>query len=176
MIIITADVGGSKTSIAVTRDGERLVETRGQGTSVRPGRAVVAATMIADLCRRALAQANLLRADILVVGAAGAGREADAEEIRITLSRERFAAQVVVVSDVMLAFAALGAEIGVVLVAGTGSVAFGRASDGRMVRQGASGGRWATRAPATGSVVRPSAPWDLVSMVVAPAPSSSPVS
>ena len=156
MIIITADVGGSKTSIAVTRDGERLVETRGQGTSVRPGRAVVAATMIADLCRRALAQANLLRADILVVGAAGAGREADAEEIRITLSRERFDAQVVVGSDVMLAFAARPmVEWGV---------------------RGASGGRWATRAPATGSVVRPSAPWDLVSMVVAPAPSSSPVS
>ncbi len=139
MIIITADVGGSKTSIAVTRDGERLIETRGQGTSVRPGRAVVAATMIADLARRALAQANLLRADILVVGAAGAGRAADAEEIRITLSRERFAAQVVVVSDVMLAFAALGAEIGAVLVAGTGSVAFGRTSDSRMVRQGGFG-------------------------------------
>ncbi|MHB1328317.1 MAG: BadF/BadG/BcrA/BcrD ATPase family protein, partial [Gemmatimonadales bacterium] len=97
------------------------------------------ATMIADLARRALAQANLLRADVLVVGAAGAGRAADAEEIRITLSRERFAGQVVVVSDVMLAFAALGAEVGVVLVAGTGSVAFGRASDGRMVRQGGFG-------------------------------------
>ena len=139
MIVITADVGGTKTTVAITRDGERLIQIRGGGAAVRPGRALISATAIADLVRSALAQAHLLRADALVVGAAGAGRVSDAEEIRSALGREHIADRVMVVSDVALALAALGESIGVVLVAGTGSVAIGRTTDGQTVRQGGLG-------------------------------------
>ncbi len=139
MIVITADVGGSKTTVAVTRDGTRIGENRGPGSAVRPGRALVTATTVADLIRSTLAQANLLRADAIVVGAAGAGRPADAEEIEAALGRERIADRIVVVTDVVLAFEALGVDVGVVLVAGTGSVAIGRTPDGRSVRQGGFG-------------------------------------
>lgn len=139
MIVITADVGGSKTTVAITTDGQRIGHSRGPGSAVRPGRALVTATSVADLIRSTLAQANLLRADAMVVGAAGAGRLADAEEIRTALARERIANRVFVVTDVMLAFEALGVDIGVVLVAGTGSVAIGRTPEGRMVRQGGLG-------------------------------------
>jgi glucosamine kinase len=139
VIVITADVGGSKSTVAITRDGTRLVENRGPGSAVRPGRALLTATTVADQIRGALAQANLLQADALVIGAAGAGRPADAEEIRAALVRERIAIRVIVVTDVALAFEALGAAVGVVLVAGTGSVAVGRTKDGRLVRQGGLG-------------------------------------
>ncbi|MDX2061306.1 MAG: BadF/BadG/BcrA/BcrD ATPase family protein [Gemmatimonadales bacterium] len=139
MIIITADVGGSKTTVAITKDGERMILARGPGAGVRPGRALTSATAIADQIRSAMAQANLLKADAVIVGAAGAGRTPDAEEIRVSLARERIAGKVIVVSDVMLAFAALGVDVGVVLVAGTGSVAVGRTPAGKMVRQGGFG-------------------------------------
>ncbi|MFN0179301.1 MAG: N-acetylglucosamine kinase [Gemmatimonadales bacterium] len=139
MIVITADVGGSKTTVAITNDGERIGHGRGPGSAVRPGRALVTATTVADLIRATMAQASLLRADAIVVGAAGAGRPADAEEIRTALARERIAASVTVVTDVGLAFEALGSDVGVVLVAGTGSVAIGRTAEGRMVRRGGFG-------------------------------------
>lgn len=139
MITITADVGGSKTTVAITKDGERMILVRGPGAGVRPGRALTSATAIADQIRSAMAQANLLKADAIIVGAAGAGRTPDAEEIRVSLARERIAGKVIVVSDVMLAFAALGVEVGVVLVAGTGSVAVGRTAAGKLVRQGGFG-------------------------------------
>lgn len=139
MIIATADAGGSKTTVAVTRSAELLEQLRGPGAAVRPGRALASATTIVDLIRSGLARARLLRADTIVVGAAGAGREADAEELRAALSRERLATRVVVVSDVALAYAALALDVGVVLVAGTGSVAYGQTPGGNPVRRGGFG-------------------------------------
>lgn len=139
MIVATADVGGTRTTVAVTRDGDVLEQVRGPGAAVRPGRGLSSAATVADLVRSALARANLLRADVVVVGAAGAGREADAAEVRGMLARERLASRVIVVSDVALAFEALGLDVGVVLVGGTGSIAFGRAPDGRQVRRGGFG-------------------------------------
>ena len=139
MIVATADVGGSKTTVAITKDGDRIGSGRGPGSAVRPGRALVTATTVADLIRAAMAQAHLLRVDAIVVGATGAGRAADAEEIRAALARERIAGTVVVVTDVTLAFEALGVAVGVALVAGTGSVAVGRRTDGQMIRRGGFG-------------------------------------
>lgn len=139
MILVTADVGGSKTAVAITRDGQRIFSLTGSGAAVRPGRTMTSASTIADLARKALAQAGLLRADGLVVGAAGAGRLSDAEEVRAVLARERIADRVVVVSDVTLALEALGSPTGAVLVAGTGSIAIGRGPDGTTERQGGYG-------------------------------------
>ncbi len=139
MILVTADVGGSKTAVAITRDGQRIFSLTGSGAAVRPGRTMTSASTIADLTRKALAQAGLLRADGLVVGAAGAGRASDAEEVRAVLARERIADRVVVVTDVALALEALGSPTGAVLVAGTGSIAIGRGADGATVRQGGYG-------------------------------------
>lgn len=138
MIVVTVDVGGSKTAVAVSDSGQRLLTLAGPGAAVRPGRTMTSASAIADLARKALAQTGRLRADGLVVGAAGAGRSADAEEVRAVLVRERIAERVVVVSDVALALEALGSPTGVVLIAGTGSIAIGRTAAG-LVRQGGYG-------------------------------------
>jgi N-acetylglucosamine kinase-like BadF-type ATPase len=139
MIVIVADVGGSKTSVGISAEGRRVLTITGPGSPVRPGRALHTASTVADLIRSAMAQANLLKADAIVIGAAGAGRSADAEEIRVAVSRERIAGRVVVVTDVMLAFAAFGVEVGLVLVAGTGSVTVGHTAEGKLVRQGGFG-------------------------------------
>ena len=139
MILVTADVGGSKTAVAITDNGRRLFELTGLGAAVRPGRTMSAASTIADLVRKALAQTGRIRADGLVVGAAGASRASDAEEVRAVLARERIADRVMVVSDVALALEALGSPAGVVLVAGTGAIALGRTPAGTVFRQGGYG-------------------------------------
>lgn len=139
MIIVTADVGGSKTAVALTKGSERIGDLTGSGNPVRPGRAMATGTAVAELARTVLARAGLLGADVIVVGAAGAGRPADADELRATLVRERVASRVIVVTDVELAFQALGRPVGLVLVAGTGSVVVGRRPDGQPLRRGGLG-------------------------------------
>lgn len=140
MMIVGVDAGGSKTRAVAWHDGEAVGQSLGGPGVVRPGRALAAAGVIAELARRALASGGALRADALVVGAAGAGRETERRELHQALRRENVAQRVVVVTDVELAHAAaFGAGPGIVLSAGTGSIAIGRDADGHLVRQGGYG-------------------------------------
>jgi N-acetylglucosamine kinase-like BadF-type ATPase len=90
--------------------------------------------------RRALAAAGRLTGDVLVVGAAGAGRELEQEELRKALRGESLAAKIVVVTDIEIALAAAFNDgPGIVVSAGTGSVAVGRDQAGRRHRIGGYG-------------------------------------
>ena len=139
-ILIGADVGGTKTAAAVS-DGVRVIgRAEGPGGAVRPGRALASAGVIAEVVRQALAAAGHLTGDVLVVGAAGAGRELEQDELRKALRVERLAAKVVVVTDIEIALtAAFGDGPGVVVSAGTGSVAVGRDTTGQQHRIGGYG-------------------------------------
>ena len=96
--------------------------------------------MIAEQARRVLANAGVLRAETLVVGAAGVGREAERRELAQALRGESVAERVLVVTDVELAeAAAFGDGPGIVLSAGTGSIAVGRDAAGEVFRQGGYG-------------------------------------
>ena len=59
-VLIGADVGGTKTAVAVSRDGKVVGEADGPGAALRPGRALVSSSTIADVVRQALAAAGLL--------------------------------------------------------------------------------------------------------------------
>ncbi|MEO7986496.1 MAG: BadF/BadG/BcrA/BcrD ATPase family protein [Gemmatimonadales bacterium] len=139
-ILIGADVGGSKTAVAVS-DGEQIIgRAEGLGGAVRPGRSLVSAGIIAESVRRALGAAGKLTGDVLVVGAAGAGRELERNELRSALRGENLAGTVVVVTDIEIALAAAFAEgQGIVVSAGTGSVAVGRDKTGQRHRIGGYG-------------------------------------
>lgn len=139
-ILIGTDVGGTKT-VAVVSDGGRISgRAEGPGGAVRPGRALASAAIIAEVVRQALAASGRLSGDVLVVGAAGAGRELEREELRKTLRVENLATQVVVVTDIEIALAAAFAEgPGIVVSAGTGSVAVGRDREGGQYRIGGYG-------------------------------------
>jgi N-acetylglucosamine kinase-like BadF-type ATPase len=139
-VVIAADVGGTKTVVAVRVDGVERARVRATGAAVRPGRAMASAATIAAAARQALAEAGLLRARLLVVGAAGAGREAEAGELARALRAEDVADQVHVTTDIDLAFhAAFGNDPGIVLCAGTGSIAAARDKNGSMTRMGGYG-------------------------------------
>ncbi len=140
MIIVGVDAGGSKTRAVAWRDGLAMGQALGGPGAVRPGRALGAAAVMSELARKALASAGVLRADVLVVGAAGVGREAERRELVQSLRNEQVASRVRVVTDVALAHAAaFGDGPGLVLSAGTGSIAIGRDIDGKVIRQGGYG-------------------------------------
>jgi glucosamine kinase len=139
-VLIGADVGGTKTAVAVSRDGKIVGRAEGTGAALRPGRALVSSSAIADVVRQALAAAGLLLGDVLVVGAAGAGREPEREELRKALRGENVASTVVVTTDIEIALAAAFADgPGIVVSAGTGSVAVGRDRTGKRHRIGGYG-------------------------------------
>ena len=139
-ILIGADVGGTKTAVAVSEDDRVLGRADGPGGAVRPGRALVAATTITEVVRRALSDAGRLTGDVLVVGAAGAGREPEREELRKALRAENLAPTVVVTTDIDIALAAAFSDgPGIVVSAGTGSVAVGRDKAGKRHRIGGYG-------------------------------------
>lgn len=139
-ILIGADVGGTKTAVAVAEDGRELGRADGPGAALRPGRALVSASTIADVVRRALSTAGKLKGDVLVVGAAGAGRQPEQEELRNALRSEGVAENVLVTTDIEIALAgAFGDGVGIVITGGTGSIAVGRDSGGALHRAGGYG-------------------------------------
>ncbi|HXE56786.1 MAG TPA: BadF/BadG/BcrA/BcrD ATPase family protein, partial [Gemmatimonadales bacterium] len=139
-LLVGADVGGTKTAVAVAEDGRLLASVVGRGAALKPGRALLAASLVAEVVRQALAEAGRSVADVLVVGAAGAGRAADRDELYAALRAERLAERVVVTTDVEIALAAaFGDGPGIVVTAGTGSIAIGRTADGGLRRVGGYG-------------------------------------
>jgi len=139
-IFVGADVGATKTSVLVL-DGDRVVgQAEGAGAAMRPGRGLMSATTIADVVRRALGTARVLRAEALVVGAAGAGRQLERDELREALRGEALANRLQVTGDIDIALAAaFGEGAGIVVTAGTGSVAVARDPAGKIRRSGGYG-------------------------------------
>ena len=132
------DGGGTKTTCAVG-DEFRLIATAVGGPSniVRVGEER-ARESLHHAVRQACAAAGVAPAEIAyacVVGS-GAGRPEFAERVRLLLS-EIVRAPVSVVGDMEIALeAAFGAGPGVIVIAGTGSIAFGRNPQGRSARAG----------------------------------------
>lgn len=139
-MLIGADVGGSKTAVGVSQGGEVLARAEGPGAAVRPGRALASAGMIAEVVRRALASVGRLSGDVLLVGAAGAGRDPERTELAKALRGESLAPRIEVTTDVELALAgAFESGPGIVVSAGTGSIAVGRDAKGGQRRIGGYG-------------------------------------
>lgn len=139
-IVVGVDAGGSKTRMIVaTSAGETLAEVSGGGAAMSPGNADYCAGIIATLLATALASAE--QADTvpaaLYAGVAGTGREAEQVALQDALSRLELADEVVVETDASVALAdAFGDRSGVLLIAGTGSIAFGRSPSGMLARCG----------------------------------------
>jgi N-acetylglucosamine kinase-like BadF-type ATPase len=137
-IYLGIDGGGSKTSCAIG-DETSLLGTGSAGPSnvVRVGEEQ-AREAIAAALRQACAVANVTPAEIqrTCVGAAGGGRPATAEALRRIISA-LVPGEIEVVGDMVIAMeAASGSGPGVVVIAGTGSIAYGRNAGGQTARAG----------------------------------------
>jgi N-acetylglucosamine kinase-like BadF-type ATPase len=139
-IYVGVNVGGTRTTAVVGNATEILGRASGPGAAVRPGRALTSANTIADVARKALASAGELTAEAMVVGAAGAGRDREKGELLDALMNEQIAERIQVTTDIDVALiAAFPDKPGVVLNAGTGSIALGRDPAGKTHRAGGYG-------------------------------------
>ena len=139
-IVIGIDGGGSKTHAIVADDsGTTIGEAFGPGSAVTPGQEETSAEVIADVVREALEAASMTSVSprVLCVGVAGAGREQARQALWQALVGRELASDVVVHTDFGIALDdAFGDGPGVLLIAGTGSVAFGRSPGGTTARCG----------------------------------------
>lgn len=142
MIVLGADVGGTSTRVALFRGEAERGRADGLGGPMRAGGGEALAARLSALARPLLLREDGPRADAFVVGASGAGRDTERDELRVALERQRIAWRVIVVSDAELArTAAFEGGPGVLLIAGTGSIAISRDAAGRDRRAGGLGWR-----------------------------------
>jgi N-acetylglucosamine kinase-like BadF-type ATPase len=141
-VFLGVDAGGSHTEVALaTPDGTILARAQGPGAAVRPGGAAASAAAIAQVARSAAAKVGaVLPLPRALVGAAGAAREPETSDLAAAVQATGVATAVAVIGDGELALlAAFGDRPGVLLAAGTGSIAYARDRAGRLYRAGGYG-------------------------------------
>ena len=139
-IVLGVDGGGSKTRILVADEhGTKLGEVVGPASAVKPGQAEASADVIAATVRDALASCEMTHVvpKVLYVGVAGVAREQEREALWQALVGRELAEETVVHPDFSIALDdAFGDGPGILLISGTGSVAFGRSPSGTIARCG----------------------------------------
>jgi len=138
-VVVGVDGGGTRTR-AVVLDvlGEEIGRAEGPGGVVTLDAPEVAVRAVTAAVEAAVRQTGRqLPVAVLWAGLAGAGGEACRRRVTTELHRAGLAARVVVGTDADAAFAAAFEEgPGILLIAGTGSIAVGRLEDGTGVRVG----------------------------------------
>jgi glucosamine kinase len=138
------DAGGSHTEAAVGDASPRIrARARGPSGAVRPGELDVAADTIAVTVEGATTAAGAwLPLAALVVGAAGAGEPDVRDQLIAALRGRRLADRILVTTDATVAFESVFPTApGIVLLAGTGSIALARTRAGAWHRAGGLGWR-----------------------------------
>ncbi|HEX4994786.1 MAG TPA: BadF/BadG/BcrA/BcrD ATPase family protein [Methylomirabilota bacterium] len=127
--LVVVDLGGTWVRVSVSGAAPRAYRGPTPGVAGLPA-------LLARLWRRW----RLSRGDLAGLGVASRGIWTRGERGDLARRLRRFAPRVVVISDVEAAYlAALGAVPGVLLLAGTGSIALGRDRRGRFAREGGLG-------------------------------------
>jgi N-acetylglucosamine kinase-like BadF-type ATPase len=162
MHVLGIDAGGTKTvCLLADANGDILAEARGAGANLQASGELEAEKVLHDVMERALGDHDV-RPAAICLGIAGVDRPRDADAVRSIMRRIGFKSRVLVVNDALVALTAgAGDDPGVVLIAGTGSIAYGRDGTGRAARAGGwgyllgdeGGGFWIGRA-ALAAVVR----------------------
>jgi len=140
-LLLGADAGGSHSTVVVGSPTKILGRADGPGAAMRPGGAAKSAAVLAETARRAAVQARVdLPVERAVVGAAGAGRAQEQAELAAALVEAGVARRVRVLGDGEVALAtAFGARPGILVNAGTGSIAYARDPAGELHRAGGYG-------------------------------------
>jgi len=137
MRVLGIDAGGSKTvALLADADGEVLAEGRSGGANLRThGELTVEKTLHAVIDQVLDPRAD--RPQAVCLGVAGVDREDDAATIRGIMRRLGFRERTLIVNDALIALVAgAGEPKGMVIVAGTGSIAYGVNAEAVAARSG----------------------------------------
>lgn len=137
MAVLGIDAGGTKTVCQVAdHDGRVLAEARGPGANLQNAGELQVEKVLHEVIQAATLQADAWPTTACI-GMAGVDRPDDAATVRGILSRLVPRCPVVVVNDALIALeAGVPGAAGVVIIAGTGSIAYGRDGRGRAARAG----------------------------------------
>ena len=162
MHVLGIDAGGTKTVCLLANErGEILAQSRASGANLQ----VMGEFGVEKILHRVMDETlgdHDIRLDAICLGIAGVDRPRDAQTIKDIMRRIGQKTPTVVVNDALVALVAgAGEQAGVVVVAGTGSIAYGHDSEGHAARAGGwgyllgdeGGGFWIGRA-ALSAVVR----------------------
>jgi N-acetylglucosamine kinase-like BadF-type ATPase len=162
MHVLGIDAGGTKTICCLAdADGQILAEARGGGANLQSAGELEVEKVLHAVMDKALAGRDV-RPGAICLGIAGVDRPADARTVSEIMRRIGSNARTLVVNDALVALeAGAGSSPGVVLLAGTGSIAYGRNAAAQAARAGGwgyllgdeGGGFWIGRA-AVSAVVR----------------------
>ncbi len=136
---IGVDGGGSNTRVLIVDEhGREIASASGGASAVRPGAAAQSSAVIAQVVREARASVDdKAPARMLVVGVAGVGRDEERAALTAALENADLAEEVAVCPDAVIALEDAFADgPGILVIAGTGSVAFGRGPTGNVERCG----------------------------------------
>jgi N-acetylglucosamine kinase-like BadF-type ATPase len=137
MHVLGIDAGGTKTLCLLADDrGVILSEGRGAGANLQAAGELELEKVLYQVMEAAIGD-RPWRADATCLGIAGVDREDDARTVRLIMRRISPGSRVLVVNDALIALeaGAPGAP-GIVIIAGTGSIAYGRNAAGAAARAG----------------------------------------
>jgi N-acetylglucosamine kinase-like BadF-type ATPase len=162
MHVLGIDAGGTKTvCLLADEQGDILAEGRGGGANLQAAGELEVEKVLHRVMEAALRDHDI-HPSAICLGIAGVDRPDDADAVRGIMRRIGFKTPTLVVNDALVALVAgAGDEPGIVVVAGTGSIAYGRNVAGQAARAGGwgyllgdeGGGFWIGRA-ALSAVVR----------------------
>lgn len=137
-ILIGIDAGGTKTVCQLAdSDGRLLTETRGPGANLQAAGELQVEKVLHDVMDRAIEECQCGMPAAICLGMAGVDREDDSRTVWSIMRRIGYKARLVVVNDALIALeAGIGEGPGIVLISGTGSIAYGRNSNGEAARAG----------------------------------------
>lgn len=138
MFVLGVDAGGTKTVCQLADETGAIVgEARGPGANLQAAGELAVEKTLHNLMDEAMSARPGVRLGAICVGMAGVDRPGDAEVVRGIMRRIGHGAQVLIVNDALVALeAGAPGSPGVVIIAGTGSICYGRNDAGQAARAG----------------------------------------
>jgi N-acetylglucosamine kinase-like BadF-type ATPase len=135
--VLGIDAGGTKTVCQLADEhGEVLAEARRGGANLQAVGELEVEKVLHDVMEEALGDSEI-RPTAICLGIAGVDRPDDARVMEQIMRRIGYKARVLIVNDALVALeAGAPGKPGVVLVAGTGSIAYGRNARNQSARAG----------------------------------------
>jgi len=137
MHVLGIDAGGTKT-VCLLADERGIVvsEARGPGANLHVAGELGVEKVLHELMETAIGDREVVPAAVCL-GIAGVDRDDEAQTVRAIMRRIGRKSRVVVVNDALIALVAgAGDAPGIVIIAGTGSIAYGRNAAGEAARAG----------------------------------------
>jgi N-acetylglucosamine kinase-like BadF-type ATPase len=135
--VIGIDAGGTKTVCLLANEhGEILARARGEGANLQAVGELQVEKILHTVMAQAIGDRRIVPAAICL-GIAGVDRPNDADVVRGIMQRIGLNSRIVIVNDALIALeTGAPGQPGVVIISGTGSIAYGRNAAGEAARSG----------------------------------------